>query len=350
MAPLITFGMIVLNGMPFIPYNMRTIYPYAHQIIVVEGAAPAASKIATHDGHSTDQTLSTLKKFQEDEDPERKLLIVTAEDDGYPDGFWPGEKHQQSQIYARYATGDYLWQVDVDEFYRSDDIESIMDLLTRDVSISAVSFKTITFWGGFDIATDGWYLRRGAAQYHRLFRWRPGYRYATHRPPTVIDSHGKDLRSMKWLDGYTLEKRGIVMYHYSLLFPRQVIEKCMYYQRVDWTERKRAVDWYNKNYMKLKNHYRVHNVYDYPSWLEKYLGSHPDQIINMQRDLIAGTITEEMRPMDDVRRLVSLPFYQTGVKFLKKWDYADRLWQIVLQVVIRLLRLIKRLVIKLLCS
>jgi len=36
----ITFGMIVLNGEPCVLYNLRALYPFAHEIIVVEGAAP----------------------------------------------------------------------------------------------------------------------------------------------------------------------------------------------------------------------------------------------------------------------------------------------------------------------
>jgi hypothetical protein len=44
--PTITFGMIVLDGMPFLPYNLRALYPFAHQIIVVEGASPGAAVIA----------------------------------------------------------------------------------------------------------------------------------------------------------------------------------------------------------------------------------------------------------------------------------------------------------------
>ena len=46
-TPKITFGMIVLNGEPFIKYNLRALYPYAHQIIVVEGACPSSASVAT---------------------------------------------------------------------------------------------------------------------------------------------------------------------------------------------------------------------------------------------------------------------------------------------------------------
>ena len=34
----VTFGTIVLNGEPFTRHNLRALYPFAHQIIVVEGA------------------------------------------------------------------------------------------------------------------------------------------------------------------------------------------------------------------------------------------------------------------------------------------------------------------------
>jgi hypothetical protein len=44
-GPFITYGMIVLNGMPFLPYNLRTLYPFAGRIVVVEGAAPGAAPL-----------------------------------------------------------------------------------------------------------------------------------------------------------------------------------------------------------------------------------------------------------------------------------------------------------------
>ena len=50
--PRVTFGVIVLNGEPFTRYYLRSLYPFAHQIIVVEGPSPGAARIATPDGHS----------------------------------------------------------------------------------------------------------------------------------------------------------------------------------------------------------------------------------------------------------------------------------------------------------
>jgi hypothetical protein len=39
-------------------------------------------------GHSTDTTLKTLYNFKKIEDDDDKLIIVTAEDEGYKNGFW----------------------------------------------------------------------------------------------------------------------------------------------------------------------------------------------------------------------------------------------------------------------
>ena len=116
--PRVTFGIIVLNGEPYTRYCLRALYPFAHEIIVVEGACPAAAAIATADGHSIDGTLEALYRFKEEEDVENKVHIVTR------DGFWE-EKDESSRAYAERATGDYLWQIDIDEFYHPIDMSAV---------------------------------------------------------------------------------------------------------------------------------------------------------------------------------------------------------------------------------
>src|SRR5271154_2512624 len=110
----ISFGIIVLNGMPFVPYCLRQLYPYAHEIIIVEGASVHAANNATPDGHSTDGTLESLLLFKKNEDPKNIIRIITK------DGFW-NEKLEQSQAYTQVMTGNYLWQIDIDEFYKKKD-------------------------------------------------------------------------------------------------------------------------------------------------------------------------------------------------------------------------------------
>jgi hypothetical protein len=320
--PRITFGIIVLNGEPFTRYCLRQLYPHAHQIIVVEGGSRKAASFAK-DGNSTDGTLETLEAFKRDEDPDNKVLVITCE------GFW-AEKDEQSQAYAEAATGDYLWQVDVDEFYTHEDIEKVRTFLQKNPDISAVSFRQITFFGGPEYRMDSYNLRaENKSQYHRLFRWGEGYRYTTHRPPTVVDEKGIDLREKHWLSARTTERMAIYLYHYSLLLPKQVREKCAYYDNPGDDASKAyapgIVKWANESYFELQHPYRVHNVFRSISWLQRYVGPHPDEALNMWNDAQNSVIDVELRQSDDIEALLGNQAYVLSGKVLTVWSNLFRL-------------------------
>ena len=319
----ISFGIIVLNGEPFTRYCINALYPHAHEILISEGACEGARGVAKPDGHSQDGTLEILREIKRHEDPENKITIVTAEDEGHPNGFWPGEKHEQSRAYAKRATGNYLWQVDIDEFYKDEDISKIKIILERDPEISAVSFKQLQFWGGFDHMVDSWYLRRGMQEFHRLFKWGKGYKYVSHRPPTVYDNLGRDTRKIKWIDRKATSKLNIFLYHYSFVFPKQVFEKADYYSNSDWLSIE-ANDWASSNYMKISKPYRVFIITDYPSWLEKFKGKHPKEIERLINDLQLHILKVEMRDTSDIKKIVMNPFYRFSIFFLKVYEPFDR--------------------------
>lgn len=324
--PRISFGIIVLNGEPFTRYCLRSIYPFAAEIFVVEGAVPGASGAATKDGHSRDGTLEAIRRFQREEDPRGIVQLITAEQEGHPDGFWRGEKDEMSRAYAKRATGQYLWQVDSDEFYRAEDMRRVIERLERDPSLHAVSFPMKTFWGGWDFLTDGWFLRRGASEYHRLFRWGAGFDYVTHRPPTVRDAQGRELRGLGWWRAADLAREGIALYHYSLLFPKQVQEKCAYYARADWARRTGAERWATEVFGELRRPFRVHNVEEYPSWLERFEGTHPQAAQDLRRDIESGAVSAELRRTDDIERLLHSPRYVLGRSFLKWASPWEQRW------------------------
>ncbi|MFC1706215.1 glycosyltransferase family A protein [Planctomycetota bacterium] len=308
--PRITFGVIVLNGEPLTKYCLRALYPYAHEIIVVEGACEAAAGVATADGHSTDTTLQSLREFQEQEDEGDKLRIVTR------DGFWP-EKDEMSQAYAEHAKGDYLWQVDIDEFYQPEEMEAVLDLLASDPTISGLSFPQIQFWGSFSTSVDGWFMRGGLPEIRRVFRWGPGHTYTTHRPPTVVDAKGNDTYRGNWLRPGTAGAPPVTMYHYSFVFPKQVREKCAYYGRAQWAERSRAEEWAESVYLNLSRPYRVHNVYGFPGWLDRFMGDHPPQIELLRRDIRQGAVQIDLRGTEDIERLLASWWYPVGRWCLK---------------------------------
>ncbi|MFZ1986089.1 MAG: glycosyltransferase [Desulfatitalea sp.] len=309
----ISVGMIVLNGEPFLRYNLRALYPFVHQIIVVEGACQSAAAIATCDGHSTDGTLETLRDFKAHEDPENKVRIVTAADEGYVDGFWP-EKDEMSWAYAKRATGEYLWQVDSDEFYHEEHIPRLLRFIER-TRPDAVSFPMVPFWGDLAYNVNSFRLiRDNSREYHRLFAWGPGYSYKTHRPPTVIDDKGVETRKKHWVRARDLEKEGIYLFHYSLLFPHQVFNKVSYYK-----ERLQSdIDaWEETVYRRLEKPFRAHNAYQYIGWLERFKGEHPLSSRTMMVDIESKKLNVPLRDCADVERLLGNRFYVAATKVLR---------------------------------
>jgi ubiquinone/menaquinone biosynthesis C-methylase UbiE len=314
----ITFGLIVLNGEPFLRYNLRALYPYAHQIIVVEGACPAAKDVAKTDGHSRDGTIGVIRHMQKAEDPDHKIVFVTAEDEGHPNGFW-SEKDEMSQAYAKRATGNYLWQVDVDEFYMPRDMERVIAMLERDPRISAVSFQPRSFWGGLDYQVDGLQLQKSLPEMHRLFAWKPEYTYLTHRVPTVVDEKFRNLRGIKPVTASDMSAKGIYLYHYEYLFPKQVLEKCSYLAHTPWSGGlyNNAMVWVRECFMDIQHPYRMQLDYHYLSWLERFNGDHPPQVNAMITAVKRGEHSGvQMRKTQDIEKLLTDSSYTMGKKML----------------------------------
>jgi hypothetical protein len=329
--PKITFGMIVLNGEPFLRYNLRALYPYAHQIIVAEGASPLAASAASPDGHSTDGTLHLLRQFKQEEDPENKLTIVTAEDEGHPNGFWPGEKDEQSQAYARRATGDWLWQVDIDEFYQPDDMARLCDYLQLNPVVTCLTFNAHHFWGGFDYEATGGIYRSIRFQgepggaYRRVFRWGDGYRYKTHRPPTVLDDQGRDT-ARQMLHNVT-RVLGIRMYHYSMVFPFQMSSKSAYYQNRGSVGKGMVAR--NNSLAKgvdLRSGIRLSRQFGTYNWLVRFQGIHPPAIQWLRRDINEGRLQVELRRVDDIEALLVNPQYLARIRWLNLLEQLRSYW------------------------
>lgn len=324
MNPKITFGIIVLNGTPFVKYCLRSIYPYAHEIIVVEGGHEDAKHVCTPDGHSIDDTLKLLQEFKDQEDKDDKVIIIKKE------GFWKKrddlgkDRTFQSRAYADLATGDYLWQVDIDEFYCAEDMEKILSLLKNNPTITVISFKMLNFFGRPEYLINGWKFKQNLEVF-RVFKWQKGYKYLTHEPPTIVDENGIDLRKRKWIKGKFLAKNfGIYMYHYSHLFPWQVWQKVRVYEKEKPEKCSRIIEWSNESYFSLSKPYSVERHYWLPSWLDRYNKKYPVEVKRMMEDIVAGKVKHQLRDIDDIENLLASFKYFIGKKYYEIMYYIDR--------------------------
>jgi len=259
----ISFGMIVFNALETLPEGMLgacldNVYEFAHEILISEGAVQPTKRNngdatwASKDGRSTDGTLSFLEKYP---DPQNKIKIYIK------DGYWKG-KLQMCNAYLEGMTGDYLFQLDSDEFYHKQDMEKIVSLLDKNPEIDSVHFYANHFFGGYDYCCDERATKwANLIPWKRVFKYRPGEIWQSHAPP-VFGTINKNIITRD-----TTLLMGIKLYHYSFVERTQAEFKTKYYGAgIDyanlWDE------WHKNHDLKL-----VHGDKTY-----EFLGEHPEVI------------------------------------------------------------------------
>ena len=208
--------MIVFNGDFVLKECLESVYPYATQILISEGPV----RYWQDQGHttSTDKTNEIIDNFP---DPENKITVVHGQFE---------EKDEECRAYMPYMRDDidYIWNLDSDEIYKSEDIEKIINILEEE-KYTSVGVRSCSFYGGFDDFIGGFELAKD--NFLRIFKVYPNATWKTHRPPTIVAPAGTETLPEKHIDSDTLwNKYGVQMYHYSYVFPRQVREKIAYYK------------------------------------------------------------------------------------------------------------------------
>lgn len=206
----IAFSSAILNGNNTYEETLKTIYPYASQIVIAEGPVSWWQK----EGYTTsiDGTNEMIDNFP---DPDNKIRIVHGK---YP------EKLEQTNAYIDLVNDDidYLWTISSDIVFKSEDIEKMIRILKKHKkTYTLVRFKSLTFFGGFDDYLTGFEER---VNFPGIWRIYPGTRWKTHRYPKLV-------HKQKPLPGKILEPEahGIRMYHYSYVFADHVYQKARYY-------------------------------------------------------------------------------------------------------------------------
>ena len=271
----IAFGMIVFEGDYVLQQCLEQVYPYASQIVIAEGPV----KFWQERGRNTslDKTNEILNNFP---DPDGKLKIVHGQYE---------EKDQQSNAYMSLIDSDtdYLWMIDSDEVYKSEDIEKTIDFLKQHQPTS-VGVTSCSFFGGFDYYLTG--FEQNVDNFLRIFKYEHGCDWLTHRPPTMKYSSNVELKHINSEEFYRLT--GVMMYHYSYVFDAQVKNKVEYYKAK--VSRHKCIDnyyeevfapWVRGSHIQrlmIENKYNgVHEwkpEYRGPCRTERFIGNHPKSI------------------------------------------------------------------------
>lgn len=294
--------MIVLNGMPWLPYLMKNIYPHVDEFVIVEGAQAHIRSISDAEGHSIDETVQVIKNFP---DPDKKIRLIQN------NRHWV-DRDEMFEVGTANLTGDYLWQIDVDEFYLSEDIAKFKNFIAHHPNIEAYSFISRDFFGGIRGYVMGGEYYRLDYQRWRVWRWKQGYKYIKHEPPTVLTEDGIDTRAKGFVTGNELYRElGILCYHYSFVLPEQVrlksiseSERSVYHKNAFFMGRSQETlrNWYQNHYVRFTP-WEV-GMKPLPSWLEPYNGPHPAEIEAMMTDIANGVIPVKLREGDEIDRFL----------------------------------------------
>lgn len=209
----IAFGMIVFEGDYVLKECLEQIYPHAEQILIAEGPVEYFQQLGKTT--SEDKTNEILHSFP---DPENKIKIIHGQFK---------EKDEQSNAYMSLIKDDidYLWMIDSDEVYKTEDI-ILMKQVLEQYQPTSVGVKSCTFYGGFTHYLTG--FEQKTDNFLRIFKYETGCDWITHRPPTI---NYKNIKEYRHIDSDALyESTGIQMYHYSYTFPEQVRKKIEYYK------------------------------------------------------------------------------------------------------------------------
>lgn len=320
-APRFSFVMIVLNGMPFIQYSLKSIYDFAHEIIIVEGAVEKCMFAANPDGSSKDGTVEFLRQFP---DPARKIRLIQ--------GRWPEKCEMQNEA-LRYVTGDYVWLIDSDEVYKREHLEKIKEILQRDPSITQVNFIFDNFWKGLNYLFVSEKFFEPACHCRRVFRYKPGAVFTSHRPPTLQwPGSTQTTEQMRLLDGHTTRRMGIIPSHYSYVTREQVHQKIELYRRYGWGQmwNLNLEDWYEQCFLKWTSANRLEIESRWPVWTgdpnshtEPFTGTHPEVMIeyliqrttireNGQETILMKHVVEAAREIKNFFKERPLQALETG--------------------------------------
>jgi hypothetical protein len=215
-------NIMALNEDFWIDKQLNHIYDFFDEIVICEGTELKTSSgrigferdAVSVDGLSTSNMAEVIESFP---DPDNKIKYIKI-------GICNNKVDMNNVMYNN-STGDYVWEIDADEFYHHETMDNIKNYLSSNKDVNQINFRMHHFIDfNNSIHRDGGEGWGDNAAVCRIFRKEVGNRFITHRPPTITyKTPGKIITREESL------QNGWIMYHYGYVFDSQVERKTSYY-------------------------------------------------------------------------------------------------------------------------
>ena len=239
----IHFFTIVLNGQPFIRYHIEVLaqLPFKWHWHIIEGVADLKHDSAWalqqgghisdevhRNGKSNDGTTEYLDELAE-QYPENITLYRK------PDGeFWDGKREMVNAPLTNIQEECLLWQIDVDELWSVEQICKARQAFVDNPDKTAAFYWCWYFVGeNLVISTRNCYTQNPQQDWLRTWRFKPGYFWAAHEPPILVETlpDGK-LQNIASVNAFLhdeMEQEGLVFQHFAYVTAEQLRFKEQYY-------------------------------------------------------------------------------------------------------------------------
>lgn len=258
---MIHFLTIALNAMPFIRYHaaMMRKLKLDWRWHIVEGVADLThctgyvkadgATIPTDchkNGLSIDGTTEYLDGLARHEP---RVSIYRP-----PGRFWDGKVEMCNRPLANMREPGMLWQIDSDELWTPEQIETLAAEFDNRPEIQSAHFWCHVFMGpSLVIATrDMWGNRSWGGEWHRAWRYQPGDYWVSHEPPKLC-RNGVSLAGQPAIFHDEAERLGLVFQHYAYATPEQAAFKEKYYAQRGAVEGWRKLNTHNAFPARLGN-------------------------------------------------------------------------------------------------
>ena len=205
---------IVFNEEQFLKHSLDSIYNFADEIIIIEGAVKGWWQYANPDGSSTDATVDIIENFP---DPENKIKLIQ--------GKWRDKKQMQNR-FLKEATGNWILRCAGDEIYFREELMALKNFAATHMDAVEIKMPFIHFYHNekrrlISNPNTKWMIR-----HQRFFRNLKGIAYRRSMSD-VEDANGRFLASYPFGIYYLDDTK---IYHYGYCkSPEEIKRKLLFY-------------------------------------------------------------------------------------------------------------------------